>query len=133
MMKLSYNKRLAACLLLVTALVLALCLWTGWYVRGVSADLQQGLAGMDRLITEAKWDEAGRQFTANYAAWQQKRGVWQGLMNHQDVVNIDLAFISLGAYLEQEKAEDTLNQLAVVRYYLDLMSENERLNWHNFF
>ncbi len=132
-MKLSYNKRLAAYLLLVTALVLALCLWTGYYVRGVSADLQQGLAGMETLVNDGNWDEAGRQLAANYAVWQDKRGVWQGLMNHQDVVNLDLAFVSLQAYLEQQKPEDTLNQLAVVRYYLELMSENERLNWPNFF
>lgn len=132
-MKLSYNKRLTAYLLLVTALVLALCLWTSFYVRGVSADLQQGLAGMDTLVNDGKWNEAGQQLTANYAVWQEKRSVWQGLMNHQDVVNIDLAFVSLQAYLEQQKPEDTLNQLAVVRYYLELMSDNERLNWHNFF
>lgn len=132
-MKLSYNKRLTAYLLLVTALVLALCFWTSFYVRGVSADLQQGLAGMETLVNDGKWNEAGQQLTANYAVWQEKRNVWQGLMNHQDVVNIDLAFVSLQAYLEQQKPEDTLNQLAVVRYYLELMSDNERLNWHNFF
>lgn len=133
MMKLSYNKRLTAYLLLVTVLVLALCFWTSFYVRGVSSDLQQGLAGMETLISDGNWNEAGRQLAADYAVWQDKRGVWQGLMNHQDVVNIDLAFVSLQAYLEQQKPEDTLNQLAVVRYYLELMSDNERLNWHNFF
>lgn len=132
-MKLSYNKLMTAYLLLVTVLVLALCFWTSFYVRGVSAELRQGLAGMDTLVAGGSWDEAGRQLAADYAVWQEKRGVWLGLMNHQDVVNIDLAFISLQAYLEQQKPEDTLNQLAAVRYYLELMSENERLTWHNFF
>ncbi len=132
-MRLTYNRRLALYLLLATLLVLALCLWCRFYVQSAAAELEQGLAGLDSLILAADWTQAEQRLAAELALWQKKRAVWQGLMNHQDVMNVDLAFASLQAYLLRQQTEDTLNQLAIVRYYLAQTAANERLTWPNFF
>lgn len=132
-MRLSYNKRLACLLLLVMLALVAMCCLAAGYLQNVSADLLAGLAGLESQVQAENWPTARQITQCSLSDWQAVRRVWLSLLPHQDVINIDTAFISMQAFLQQEEPEEVLNQLALLQYHLTLVAENEKLNWHNFF
>ena len=132
-MRLSYNKRLACLLLAVMLALVAMCCLAAGYLQNVSADLLAGLAGLETQVQAENWPTARQITQSSLSDWQAVRRVWLSLLPHQDVINIDTAFISMQAFLQQEKPEEVLNQLALLQYHLTLVAENEKLNWHNFF
>ena len=132
-MRLSYNKRLACLLLLVMLALVAMCCLATGYLQNVSADLLAGLAGLESQVQAENWPTARQITQCSLSDWQAVRRVWLSLLPHQDVINIDTAFISMQAFLQQEEPEEVLNQLALLQYHLTLVAENEKLNWHNFF
>ena len=54
-------------------------------------------------------------------------------MNHQDVINIDLALQSIQAYGQEQQRDEVQNQLALLDYYLQLAVDCDKLNWSNLF
>lgn len=132
-MRLSYNKRLACLLLLVMLALVAMCCLGANYLQNVSAGLLDGLADLEPQVQAENWPQARQTSQRSLGDWQAVRRIWLSLLPHQDVINIDTAFISMQAFLQEEKPEEVLNQLALLQYHLTLVAENEKLNWHNFF
>lgn len=132
-MRIAYNTRLAACLLLVTALTLGFCLLASAFVADTVEIMQQGLGQMEIAMQLEDWPEMQQALDRSQQNWQQARPYWLGLLNHQDVINIDLTLQSLQAYAQQQNQDEVLNQLALLDYYLNLAVESDRLNWSNLF
>lgn len=131
--RISYNMKLVACLCVASVLAVAFCMLASAHVANESELLLQGLDGVEQAVAAKDWEQASALLQNNAALWDEERHIWQGLMNHQDVGNIDTAFISLSAFLQDESEGDVLNQLALLKYYLKLVVESDRINWHNFF
>jgi hypothetical protein len=125
--------KLVLCLCVAAVLAVAFCVLASAHVANESELLLQGLEGVEQAVAAEDWALAGELLRDNAAIWDEERHIWQGLMNHQDVGNIDTAFISLSAFLKDESEGDVLNQLALLKYYLQLVVESDRINWHNFF
>lgn len=132
-MHISYNTRMAAWLLLVSLLTIGFCLLASAYVSQTVAAMQEELAGVETALQTEDWPGLEQALSQSRQKWQKARPFWLGLMNHQDVTNIDLALQSLQAYGQEQKREDVLNQLHLLNYYLQLAVECDRLTWSNLF
>lgn len=132
-MKLSYNKRLAMWLLVVTLLVVGFSVGASWYIDSESASLLAELAYLPEQVQNQQWQAAEAALAESLEHWQNTRRIWLGLLTHQEVWNIDTAFISLDAFMAGQKQDDALNQLALLEYYLALAAEGDAVTWHNFF
>ncbi len=132
-MHISYNTRMAAWLLLVSLLTIGFCLLASAYVSQTVAEMQEELARVETALQTEDWPGLEQALSQSRQKWQKARPFWLGLMNHQDVTNIDLALQSLQAYGQEQKREDVLNQLHLLDYYLQLAVECDRLTWSNLF
>ena len=130
---LGYNRRLGLCLALVAALTLGFCWGAAWFVEAESRALGGEVAAAAEAAAAEDWPQALLRLAQAHSQWQDTRRIWLGLMNHQEVSNIDLAFDGAAVYLEQRVQADTLAQLRQLRYYLELAVESDRLCWHNLF
>lgn len=132
-MHISYNTRMTGWLLLVSLLTVGFCLLASAYVSQTVAEMQDGLAGVEAALQTEDWPGLEQALSQSQQKWQKARPYWMGLMNHQDVINIDLALQSLQAYSQEQKQEDVLNQLALLDYYLQLANDCDKLTWSNLF
>ena len=132
-MHISYNTRMAGWLLLVSLLTIGFCLLASAYVSQTVAEMQEGLAGVETALQTEDWPGLEQALSQSRQKWQKARPFWLGLMNHQDVTNIDLSLQSLQAYGQEQKREDVRNQLHLLDYYLQLAVECDRLTWSNLF
>lgn len=128
-----YNKRLCCWLVLAAALTVGFCLGGGRYVAAGAAELEGQLAEARLAVAAADWPRAEQLLREADACWQQQRRVWLGLMNHQDVSNIDLAFAGAGVYARAGQQADALAQLRQAGYFLQQAVESDRVCWHNLF
>lgn len=131
--RLSINQRLAIWLILASALTIGLCMYAEHYIDRTMQDMQQPLTRLEAALDAADWQQAQSCCRQADMVWQQARRSWLGLMNHQDVINIDAAMLSLSAYLQQQNTEDCYNQLALLRYYSQSPVLSNIINWSNIF
>lgn len=132
-MKLSYNKRLAVWLLLVTLLTVGFCVAAEQYIDKGSKYLLAELTVLPEQIEDGEWAQAEAMLDESYGDWQNCRRIWLGLLSHQEVWNIDTAFISLSSFLKEEKRDDALNQLSLLAYYIERVKDSDTVTWRNFF
>lgn len=132
-MHISYNTRMTVWLLLASALTVGFCLLSSGYVGQTVTEMQESLVGVEQALQTDDWPGLQQALSQSRQKWQKARPYWLGLMNHQDVINIDLALQSLQAYSQEKKRDDVLNQLALLDYYLQLAVDCDKLNWRNLF
>ncbi len=131
--RLSVNQKLTIWLVLASTITIGLCMYAEHYIDRTMQDIQQPLTGLEAALDADDWQQAQSCCRRAGAIWQQARRFWLGLMNHQDVINIDTALLSLNAYLQQQNTEDCYNQLALLRYYSQAPVVSNVINWSNIF
>ena len=132
-MRLGYNARLALWLSLVALLTLTFCWQTSVYIEKTAGNLAVYVAEARSAVQAEDWPTAAANLQQSLQDWQKARPFWLGLLNHQDVSNIDLAFQSLQAFQQQQRTDEVLNQLSLLDYYLNLAVESDRVNLSNLF
>ena len=126
-MHIGYNARMTGWLLLTSALTLGFCLLASGYVS------QNSLVQVENALQAEDWPGLQQALSQSQQKWQKARPYWLGLMNHQDVINIDLALQSIQAYGQEQQRDEVQNQLALLDYYLQLAVDCDKLNWSNLF
>lgn len=132
-MRLGYNARLSLGLILVSALTLAFCWQTSVYIEKTAGNLAVYLNDVNNAVQAEDWPQAEQSLQLGISDWQQARPFWLGLLNHQDVINIDLSLHSLAAFAREQRADEVLNQLSLLDYYLKLAVESDKVNLSNLF
>lgn len=132
-MRFGYNARLSLVLALVALLTVAFCWQASAYIERTADNLAVYVAEVRGAVKAGDWPAANDSLQQSLADWQRTRPVWLGLLNHQDVTNIDLALHSLQAFEQEQRADEALNQLSLLDYYLNLVVESDRVNLSNLF
>ncbi len=132
-MHIGYNARMTGWLLLTSVLTLGFCLLASGYVSQTVAEMQNSLVQVENALQAEDWPGLQQALSQSQQKWQKARPYWLGLMNHQDVINIDLALQSIQAYGQEQQRDEVQNQLALLDYYLQLAVDCDKLNWSNLF
>ncbi len=132
-MRLGYNARLSLALAAVALLTVLFCWQASAYIEKTANNLAVCVAQVRGAVQADDWEAAGFVLNLGLKDWQQARPYWLGLINHQDVTNIDLALHSLQAFEQKQRADEVLNQLSLLDYYLNLVVESDKVNLSNLF
>ena len=132
-MRLGYNARLSLGLVVVSLLTLLFCWQASAYIEKTADNLTAYVSEVRGAVQADDWPAADDALRQSLTDWGQARPLWLGLLNHQDVINIDLAFHSLQAFEEEQRTDEVLNQLSLLDYYLNLVTESDKLNLSNLF
>lgn len=128
-----YNMRLGCWLLLAAVLTVGFCIGGAAYVEDGASELGARVTQAVAAVEGEDWPRAELIVEGGAERWRRIRSVWLGLMNHQDVYNIDLAFANARVYAAGTQKADTLAALAQLSYWLRTAVESDRLCWHNLF
>lgn len=129
----STNQKLALWLALASILTVSLCLWGEHYLSRTVQDMQPPLDRLEAALNAEDWQQADAVCREVNDGWQQTRLCWLGLINHQDVTNIDTAMLSLSSFIRRQNTEEAYNQLALLRYYSLNPIDGNIINWSNIF
>lgn len=132
-MRLGYNKRLAAGLVLAGVLLVAFCLGAEGYIARESRVMLDDVWPLAESVQAGDWQGAGARLDDLLWHWQGARRVWLGLLSHREVWNIDEVMLRLSVQVEEQQVEGAREQLALVQYYLERANLSDEVNWSNFF
>lgn len=132
-MKLTYNGKVAISLLVVALLTVGFCFWVSAYLHGNTARLLAEIDVMEVAIEAEDWTVAGEEYAKIYENWQSQKNLWQGLLHHDEIANIDSSFLMLKGAIEGEIKENILGQVYILEYYLQVPALAEELTWYNLF
>lgn len=132
-MRLGYNARLSLALVAISLLTVLFCWQASSYIEKTANNMTVCAAQVRGAVQADDWEAAGFVLNLGLNEWRQARPYWLGLTNHQDVINIDLALHSLQAFAQKQRADEALNQLSLLDYYLNLVVESDKLNLSNLF
>lgn len=132
-MRLGYNKRLAAGLVLAGVLLVAFCLGAEGYIARESQVMLDEVWPLAESVQAGDWQGAGVRLGDLLGHWQGARRVWLGLLSHREVWNLDEVMLRLSVQVEEQQVEGAREELALVQYYLERANLSDEVNWSNFF
>ena len=83
------------------------------------------------MLRQEDWATAETTLQACDATWQQAAPIWRILIDHQDMQDLELAFIDLHTAIRQQDAQEVERELAALRFYLAHVPDSERVDWGN--
>lgn len=117
------------CFLLL--LLLALNILGVWYITDSAARMDSYFPALETAIAKQDWPEAETRFSALEQQWQKHQPKWKALLNHEDTQSMELSFTDLRVLLKQEDQAHAEQKLAELRFYLQNLSDSERLTMEN--
>ena len=86
---------------------------------------------LDRLESAVKndnWESAGNRLEALTRVWNENRDIWQILINHEEVDNIDSTLARVKQLVEFREKTDSLAEIAVLKLFILHIPEKESLS-----
>ncbi len=116
---------------LAIVLLLAISITGLSYILSSTSQLTDRLPPLEQAIAAEDWPEALAQYARLQQEWQKASRVWQLMINHDDMRDIEIAFVDLKVMLEEQNKEQSNKELAGLSFYLSHVPQNERLSLQN--
>ncbi len=116
---------------LVLAVIIAVAILSINFLDDTTREIDQIFPQLEEAIAAEDWPQAQLQYTAAKQVWDQANKVLPTFINHQDMRDVEIAFIDLGTAIHQQDKIEASRELAALHYYIHHVLENEHLNWQN--
>ena len=117
------------CFLLLA--ILALNILGVWYITDSAARIDAYIPPLETAIAGGDWQQAAGRFSQLEQQWRYHQPKWMALLNHEDTQAVELSFTDLQVLLKQEDRPRAEQKLAELRFYLQNLSDSERLTLGN--
>ena len=114
-------------------LILAICILGQWCIADRTEAISSRLNPLQAAIDSENWQAAQENYDLAREEWQSTAKIWKVLINHDDMRDIEISFVDLHSLLQQKDKDKARQELESLFFYLNHVSENERLNIGNIF
>lgn len=114
-------------------LVLALCIFSQWYLVSTTDEICAELQPIERAAAVGDWEQGRERFRAAERKWEKVSKLWRMIVDHESMRDIEHGFVDMRVMLEQQNAEQTTKELATLIYFLRHVPENEKADLQNIF
>lgn len=122
------------CLLMVALiLVLALCIFSQWYLVSTTDEICAELRPIDQAVAAGDWQQCRERFETAERKWEKVAKLWRVIVDHESMRDIELGFVDMRVMLEQQNTEQAAKELATLIYFLRHVPENEKADLQNIF
>ena len=120
-------------LLTGAALLLILIATAGvWlYLTDSAEQVCQELDGLEEAIMSEDWSRAEEVCRRAEEAWEQIRSRWAMLIDHEEMEDIDFAYVSLKGAIRREDRDEATADLTELVFFLRHAPEADRPGWEN--
>ncbi len=116
---------------LVLAAIIALSVLSINYLGDTTRRIDHILPQLEDSIAAENWSEAQLQYTAAKKIWDQANKILPTFINHDDMRDVQVAFVDLETAIKQQDKIEATRELAALHFYIDHVLENEHLNLQN--
>jgi len=117
--------------------LLALLLFGGWgnyyLLKRDASELTAAAGKLQRLLTAADWEEAGKQLKTTAVKWEKSKRYWPMLIHHQEMDRIEESVNRLKSYLDHQDSSMAEAELNNLIFYIEHIPEKEALSLQNIF
>lgn len=116
---------------LLLVLVLAVCLCAFWYISVSAERIAVPFPALYEAIRAQDWTSARAVYDACKQEWQKTERMWRVMINHDDMRDLEVAFIDLDTAIRQQDGVEAERELAELEFFLDHVPDTERVDWGN--
>lgn len=125
------NRRLYIYLSITALLLLGVCLGSYFYLVSSADRVLDIIPEIEEAVEEGDWAEANEEFDEAKDIWDKHKNIWQCFLVHQEIDDIESAFMKLQGYIETESTEESLSSLYDLAYSIDHVPDTERISIYN--
>lgn len=120
-------------ILIVLALFLGLAWWNTKYLKDTSQQLADQSEKIRKTIIEEKWDDTDAEVIRLRHLWGKHKKTWLLLVDHNDIDDIDKTIYRIDEMVKQREKEQSLADIAELRFYVQDLADKEDLSLANIF
>ena len=127
-----YSSLLTYISLIVTAiLLLTVCLSSYLYLDKSANHILSYIPKIEKSIEEDNWKQVNVEFYQAKAYWDKHKDIWQCIILHQEIDDIETEFMLLQGYIFTQNAGDSLSSLYKLKYTVDHVPDTEKIALYN--
>lgn len=103
------------------------------YLNRITADIRRTNDSLEQYIKAEKWEKAYKTSTEVTKKWEEQSKVIKLFVNHQEIDNIEMELWKLPQYVKEETKDEALASVHVLKFFLNHISDLEKINIQNIF
>ena len=132
-MKHKHTIKVISSLILLTAFIMGLSIFTQWILNRDSLRLEQSIEAIEQSAKIEDWDQAEICVENVNTLWSNVKGTWSSLIDHQEIDNIDVTLSRLEVLVQVKDVSSSLSEAAALRKYIGHIPAKEKLDFENLF
>ena len=132
-MKHGHTVKVVSSLIILTALIIGMSLFTQWLLNRDSLRLVQTIEEIEKSAKIEEWDQAQTNLKKVNDIWSEVKGTWSALIDHQEIDNIDVTLSRLEMLVQAKEVPSSLSEAAALRKYIGHIPAKEKLDFENLF
>lgn len=125
------NYRLYIYLAVTTALLLGVCIGSYWYLVHSANHVLTIISYIEDDVITENWEQANAEFENAKTVWDKNKNIWQCFLIHQEIDDIESAFMELQGYMESHASAESLSSLYELSYSISHVPDTERISIYN--
>ncbi|GAB6085422.1 DUF4363 family protein [Alkaliphilus crotonatoxidans] len=103
------------------------------YVNNSCEELLEPIEALTDAITLEDWAKTGDAYDKLQEIWNQNKGVWEYLLEHQDLDRVGLSLDKLSQYLAVQDKTLSLIELTELKFNISTIAKKESFSLVNLF
>lgn len=132
-MKHGMTVRIIGSITILTVLIISLSVFALSILKKDSYRLERSISQIVNSAEEENWDKAKNELKQINLAWNEVKGTWAALIDHQEIDNIDVTLSRLQMLIESKDASASLSEAAALKKFINHIPDKERLSIANVF
>ena len=120
-------------ILIVMVLFLGLSWWNTSYLTKTSKELASQAEKIRDKVKKDAWDDANSEVMQIRRLWGKHKKTWLFLIDHDDIDDIDRIIYKLDEMISRKEKEQSLTEIAELRFLVHDLADKEVLSLANIF
>lgn len=132
-MKHKHTAKIVGSLIILTAFIIGMSVFTQWLLNRDSLRLGQPIEEIEKSVEIKEWAQAETNIKKVNTIWSDVKGTWSALIDHQEIDNIDVTLSRLQMLIQAKEMPSSLSEAAALRKYIGHIPAKEKLSFENLF
>jgi|LSQX01.3.fsa_nt_gb Txe/YoeB family toxin of Txe-Axe toxin-antitoxin module len=120
-------------IVILTLSIILFSVYTQKLLYNDSAKLEKSIDEIIQSTKSQSWEQAENKMHQLNKDWQEIKGTWSSLIDHQEIDNIDITISRLQILIETKDISSSTSEAAALKKYVNHIPEKENLTIDNIF
>ncbi|NMA95696.1 MAG: DUF4363 family protein [Clostridiales bacterium] len=116
---------------IVIVLFFVFSFWLQNSIQDTANDIVSVLNLIEDAVVQGDWDTAIENIESIEDDWEHTKKIWQVLIDHNEIDNIDSTFVKVKSWIALESMEDCITELATLKLFVLHVPERKALRITN--